>query len=395
MSSAEVGLRTDKTEENKYGWVLVDQVPANEPCVVYLGGDSATEDRVANGYAKEIEQELEMTVDCHMPVYSVKYRFGDNLYEWSRRYEFVKHRQDLDEDSVKRVNRYVTDEDKNPRYIDELYQKLVAPRISQNCGTERLSTAEACRRVRMMTFVAHCHGAYVAQKLEDKMQDEMKRLGYSLEERKAVQSQMVVLAHAPAGPLGVSKSQIIGFKSVYDRETPVPGNHFYDYIEERRQEEKKRFLAEKFHDEQDIKDNRWFDFKPCYFAGKQGNFFMIKQKFEWIKDEGPCQRNKSEHGNISFAVSERHTYDGKVMAMFGKSIFYNAIHNSLQQVNGFKPLPPIEELILPPIEQMKARYGEVFRQFAENGKKFRTEVYNYARSKLSLRRSTTNAGAER
>lgn len=208
-------------------------------------------------------------------------------------------------------------------------------------GKCKLSTQEACKRIRKLNIVAHCHGGYVALKLEEKMQAAMKKLGYSDEDRKQIQSQMLVVAHAPACALGLSQSQFVSFKSVYDSGTPLKSNFFDTYIESRKREERKRFAAEENKDETKIKENRWFDFKPCFFTKKQGNLFMIKQKYKWIDGEGPFMVNSDEHNNVQYHDATQ-TKEGKMLAWFSKNILQNGIKNSLQQDRQHIPLPPLD-----------------------------------------------------
>lgn len=51
-----------------------------------------------------------------------------------------------------------------------------------------------------------------------------------------------------------------------------------------------------------IKENRWFDFEPCFFNKKQGNLFMIKQKYKWVDEDGPFMINSDEHNNVSIKM---------------------------------------------------------------------------------------------
>lgn len=379
VSSAEIGLRTEKTEDNPHGFVRVSEVPVSEACVVYLGGDGATDDKAANGYAKIIENEILGTIAAKVPVYSICYDLKDNNKSIARRLEFIRHRADVlaGEKSLARTTDKATEEEYAPRYIDKLFDKLLVPRISQAAGTQRLSAEEACKRIRRMTVVAHCHGGYVALKLEKKMQEAMKKLGYSSEERKQIQSQMLVVAHAPACPLGISKSQFVSFKSTYDLDVPQGQNWFNYYIQKRQQEERMRFNAEDSKDEAGIAANRWFDFEPCYFSGKQGNLFLIKQKYEWDNEEGPFMINQEEHNDVHYAVGKQ-TNVGKMMAHFSRTILQNGIKNSLQQGENFVPLPPLEELILSDNPQMNAREKRAFLKMSENGRAFRKRVCHFA-----------------
>ena len=81
-------------------------------------------------------------------------------------------------------------------HIDELFHDILLPRISENGA--RLPLNDALRNIRKITFVAHCYGAFVAKKLQEKMKSEMPKLGYSDSEIRAVLNQMLVVAHAPS-----------------------------------------------------------------------------------------------------------------------------------------------------------------------------------------------------
>ena len=386
MSSVAIGLRVEKTDENEFGWNLVNAIPTDVPCIVCLGGNGAITDKSSNSYAGDVDREITAVIGQKVPVYSVKYDFSGGDAEYARRYEFVKHRQENSQDEQEIIKARVTNEEINPKYIDELYKKLIEPRLFDAKTKKLLPTNEACRRLRMMTFVAHCHGAYVALKLEDKMQAEMKKAGCSLEDRKKIQSQMMILAYAPACPLGIANSQMISFKTVYDEEQPQISNWFNHYVTKRRYEEKRRFLAEQEHKEEDIKKFRWFDFKPCYFGKKQGNLFMIKNAFRWNEEDGPWMINTDEHNRVDYNIAFDHTQEGKIMTWYRKAILFNAVKNSLENQSGYKPLPPLEELILPPVKERQARYKEFFAEMAENGKNFRKEVCAYAVAGIKRRR---------
>ena len=242
MSSVKIGLRTTKTEDNPNGYITIENIPNDEVCVLYLGGDGSTDDKAANGYAKIIENEILDTVNTSIPVYSITYNFEDNKQSISRRLEFIKHRTEvlLSDERLNKTISQASNEDYAPKYIDELFEKTILPRISTYKGKGKLSTEEACKRIRKLNIVAHCHGGYVAHKLEEKMQQTMSELGYNDKERKSIQSQLLIIGHAPACPLGISKSQFISFKSIYDEQVPQANNWFSAYIEKRKFEERKR-----------------------------------------------------------------------------------------------------------------------------------------------------------
>lgn len=379
MSSIEIGKRTDKTEDNPYGYVKVDSIPKDEICVLYIGGDGTTTDKAANGYAKIIKNEILDEISTETPVYSIKYDFDGHNKSLARQIANIKHRTEVlrSKADIEKTLSKATDEEYNPQYVDELFEKVILPRITLHNGKGKLSVEEACKRIRKLNIVAHCHGAYTALKLEEKMQAAMKELGYSVQDRKKVQSQMLVIAQAPACALGVSKSQFVSFKSVYDSNTPLKNNFFDKYIESRKAEERRRFVAEEDQNIDKIEQNRWFDLKPCFFAGKQGNLFLIKQKYEWIEGEGPFMINSDEHNNVQYKDKSQ-TKEGRMMAYFAKTILENGIKNSLQQDDGFVPLPPIEDLILSGNPEIQEKEQSAFEKMKQNGKELRREIFQEA-----------------
>ena len=375
MSSIEIGKRTYKTEDNPYGYVKVDSIPKDEVCVLYIGGDGTTTDKAANGYAKIIKNEILDEISAEVPVYSITYNFEGHNKSIARQIANIKHRTEVlrSNADIEKTLSKATDEEYNPQYVNELFEKVILPRITLLNGKGKLSVDEACKRIRKLNIVAHCHGAYTTLKLEEKMQAVMKELGYSEQDRKKIQSQMLVIAQAPACPLGVSKSQFISFRSVYDKGIPLKANFFDTYLNSKKQEEKRRFYAEKKQNKDGIENNEWFDLKPCFFAKKQGNLFLIKQKYKWNDDDGPFLINDEEHNDVSYSASEQ-TLDGKLMAYYAKTILQNGIKNSLKQGDEFVPLPPIEDLVLSGNPEMQEKEKSAFEKMKQNGKDFRKEV---------------------
>jgi len=146
-----------------------------------------------------------------------------------------------------------TAEDKNPKYVKDLFEKFLLPRIAKNGGKERLSLAEAKQNIRNLQIVAHCHGAYTALKMEEMMGKKMKELGYSKDEQALIQKQLLIVAQSPYCPLGVSKSTFISFCSAKDGELNHH-NHFNDAVWELNQEH---------------------DIRLSYFDEKKGNLFLV------------------------------------------------------------------------------------------------------------------------
>ncbi len=382
MSSIEIGKRTNKTEDNPYGYTKVDSIPKDEVCVLYIGGGATTTDKAANGYAKIIEEDiLDKKISAEIPVYSIKYNFDGHNKLIAKQIFYIKHRTEVlrSQADVEKTLSKATDEEYNPQYVNELFEKVILPRITLHKGKGKLSVAEACKRIRKLNIVAHCHGAYTILKLEEKMQIAMKELGYSEQDRKKIQSQMLVIAQAPACPLGISKSEFISFRSAYDDIIPLKNNffnNFFDrYIEMRKREERERFIAEGSGDKEGVENNGWFDLKPCFFSKKQGNLFLIKQKYKWEDDIGPLMSSEEEHNNVRFKDIEAQTEDGRLMAYYARTILRNGIKNSLKQDDEFAPLPPIEDLILSGNSKRVEKEQRMFEQMKQNGKDFRETIF--------------------
>ena len=128
MSFVSIGLRTKKTEDNPHGYVNVGNIPNDEVCVLYLGGDGTKDDKAANGYAKIIENEILDTIETDVPVYSVAYNFAENKQSISRRLEFIKHRTEVlsSDDSLNKTIKQASEEEYNPQYIDKLFEKAIS-----------------------------------------------------------------------------------------------------------------------------------------------------------------------------------------------------------------------------------------------------------------------------
>ena len=152
MSCIEIGLRTQKTDDNPYGYAKVNNIPADEVCVLYFGGDGATTDKAANGYAKIIKDEILADVDPSIPVYSVTYNFEGHKQAIARKVSQIKHRTELlsSNEDIDKILSKATEEEYNPTYVDDLFKKVILPRITLHNGKGKLSTEEACQRIRKL-----------------------------------------------------------------------------------------------------------------------------------------------------------------------------------------------------------------------------------------------------
>jgi len=398
ISTIELGLRTKKTKNNEFGWSIVEAIPYDEPCVLYLGGEGADSDQASNGYAKTIEEDILKPMGVSVPVYSVKYNFLQNSALTSRGIAFSKHRRNSlnnKADDIKMLG-WAKADDFHPQYIDELYHQVLEPRITLVNGKGKLSVEEACRRMRMMTVVAHCHGGYVALELEKKLLAGMHKVGYTTDEQKQILSQMLTIAHSPACALGVAKSQMISFITAADIKWPksadrtIANDFFNNYLFDRQREHKSHCQGVIDNDAKRAAKNREFKLAPCYFPPRHGNMFLIREKWQRTQED-MFQVNMVEHNGIGYDYVGK-TPEGQLMTYVSSNLIKNGIKNSLEQKKHFVPLPDLKDMIYGGYKEADAKLSVLWNKMIDNGKAFRQEVYNYAVNKLKERRSRTQAG---
>ena len=100
---------------------------------------------------------------------------------------------------------------------------------------------------------------------------------------------------------------------------------------------------------------------------------MIKQKYEWDNTEGPFMINTDEHNNVSYRDGTQ-TREGKMLQYFSRSILSSGVKNALENVDGFVPLPSLDELILPADETKSNKVVKAFETMKENGRAFRQKI---------------------
>lgn len=375
MTDVQIGLRCPKSEQNLYGWKRVDAIPPDEVCVVYLGGDGSRSDKDANGYAKIAENDIMGSLQQHIPVYGVTYDFGDTDVGLARKIQFLKNRAATLLSATKKndLMKDAATENTEEAYIDKLYQNILASRVIPKQKGRRFTAEEIAQNIRKITFISHCHGGYVAYGLERRLKEQLKSLGYSLADRKMIVSQMLVVAHAPACPLGVQQSSFYAFRSAYDGQGEIGWNILPSYINRRKREERCRFTAEQQNDTDKIEQNRWFDLQATYLEKKR--LFLIKQKHPWLNDEdGPFLANPAEHGDLT--CNSQQTEDGRGIMGISRNILVGGVINALANKEKFTPLPSIEELILDHRTnvdkkqqlQYNAKLSDIFRKMCANGK---------------------------
>ena len=330
-SRSSVGKRVEKTEDNPYGFKSVDNITDDETAILFLGGNATNSDKSANGYLSSLEKLLQShKVKENIALYAAIYDFGefddeavafnDNL---ARTKLMQEHHRRV------KISRQLNQDTLHPRYVDDLFDKALLRRITDKNG-KRLSVDEACTKIRKLTIVAHCHGAYTFLKLEEKMWAKMKELGYSDEERLRIQHELLCVAHAPYAPLGVSKSTMISFVSAKDLEI----SHHNNFEAEVREMSKSNEVM------------------LSYFPDKQGEFFLTPSMGE----------DMEEHNFLGYDTAQKGlSKEGQAILELSGNTIVNGVKNSLSG----KSLPSVKDLVCGADE----KYQKFFDKLKENGAK--------------------------
>lgn len=216
-SSVVVGRRVPKTEDNRFGWVEGFKPDINKPCVIVLPGDGTDIPKHANGMLKPFEYLLKKrgcseAIDCCSVYYSFNRLYG---YLNTARHQLMNNAGrgiNLGNNPLPAMQAEIS----NPQYVDELFDAFFKERIQTPEG-KRLPVDEVVRMMRNVTFFGHCHGAYTYAKLEEKLADSLKLLGYTASEQALILKNVSGVMYAPYAPLGNSKTNVVSFANVQDR----------------------------------------------------------------------------------------------------------------------------------------------------------------------------------
>ena len=316
--------RGEKTEDCPYGIKKLEEVSPDEVCILVLGGDGVRAEKDINGYMSSVYQLMkENDLEQDVKICGVVYDFGDfynpnqaRTKMMERYHRSIKLEQQLSEDTI------------NPRYVKDIFDKMILPRISKNNGDEKLDVKDAAQKIRKLNIVAHCHGAYTALMLEEMMQQKMKELGYSKEDSDYIQKQMLVIAQSPYCPLGVSKSTFVSFFSAKDEETSHY-NYFEDAIKAIKKSEK---------------------IPLSYFPGKRGEMFLAHE----------IGGGADEHNYWGFQTNSTMSEDGANLIKTEARVLVNGVEGALSR-------RPIEDVAF--LAATDDRSEKLMEQMAENGEK--------------------------
>lgn len=293
---------------------------------------------------------------------------------------YKKHGRSIMSEEVKNGNNGFSKEEENPAYIETLYNQIIAPRISRLKGKVKLDAKTAEQNVAQLVIFAHCHGAYVALKLEELMAQNMKKLGYTPDEIAQVQKQMTVVAYAPACPLGVSKMNFVSFGSLNDTITKENYNNISIHLSNLMFEDRKCWAEKQLKKENKSKP---FDFKLSFYPDKLGHVFLIKQKsnyddiFEldlqandYYLKNGDIVADK-EHNNIF----EGETEDSKTMQKIMQRVFANALLHAIKQQKRLSDPLSIQDLVVGEVSQDPEADLRIFNEACQRGKAYYKKFY--------------------
>lgn len=480
VSNAKIIVSREKVPDSELQ--PVQKIPADQVCVVYLGGNGTVERRRndgsistarenANGNARYVRMEITEPLFANdmgisVPIYSVGYDFddmdtggtvtlgGDNrrgtvkkAQQYARVDEYKnylvidnrnirrvlknilmpylsEHGQKIDTAEIEHRTRFLkiiidgdektefnfkkelyntlldlkytdaeTDEitaavDKlirheHTEHIDSLFRAILLPRISKRGA--RIPINDALRNIRKITFVAHCYGAFVAKKLQEKTKSEMAKMGYSDKEIAAVLNQMLIVAHAPSCRLDHQTNGFISFMSAFDNTAMVPVNWLSNHIKENISNDSRDMVRNSLK----YKEHTWFPKhaelgEPIAFLPRRyGNMMIVPQSFDMVIDNGMMAADDNEHNHTSYnSRSESETKAGYMLNRFAKNVIVNGIKNSLAQTDEFVPLPDVSELLFP---YDTPENKKIFDEMRTNGVTLVRDAYNSATEVLKRR----------
>ena len=459
-SASTLVLRSFDTRNNPHKIAPnVPEIPGDQVCVLYIGGNAVKTDAAssgehkANGLAKIVEQQITNVFTDDIPVYAVKYDFdekddtarndrsrfvfrGNNprfdktkyiiLNDKNINYKidneilpiFIKDKKLLSPDMVKtfflkiyldsnnpdntkqlflnklsarlqdlgynkkEVKKFCTeistqiskDNTYSTEYIDDIFNKAILPRITNN--GKRLPLNIAMQRIRKLNIIAHCHGAYVTHELESRAENTMRNLGYSGDEIKQILSQLLVVAHAPSQKPRKTKMHFLGFISAYDNTVATTDNYVTQYVQANKNIDTSNMIKQNIPDMK----HKWLP-APAFLGGTGGNMFIIARGFTIGEhDDGGFGVSPDEHNNTQYARKPYQTDDGFILNLMARNVVRNGIKNSLSQK--FTPLPDNAELIK--WDDPESKQIPSFHAMEKNGQEFIGRVLTFAKNYINL-----------
>lgn len=348
--------RVDKSAVAPYGINAAEIVSPEETLVLVLGGAGGrgVHLRGYNGYLKKTDDFIKTHPElsgknvrvcvavCYIGRFHNERLAREKLYHeyWQEQYSLDMMAKEQKEEIL------------SPCYIKDIFEQAFLPRISRNGGKERLSAEQAARNIRRLNIVTHCHGAYVALRLEQMMLQKMAELGYLPAERKKVVRQLMVLNYAPDCPARMAESRFITIESAADDH-----NKYQTVLKEYLQMKLPDFgmlrLPERGGnvlmctkiDKSGIEGNpkkiivaRRIDEDDVFFSTPKSNA-------EPAPDNKTKEKVLGEHEFLGFKKASNMSKGAEELQIFANNILKNAVLNSLCQNDASaKALPTVKTL---------------------------------------------------
>ena len=314
----------------------------------YIGNNNI---RDYNGYLKMInmiKQEPELEDKNIRSVVAVC-NFGDyHDPDYARELHFLEYiAKGKYNDAINLMSDIQRQELLNPAYIKDIFEEAVLPRISADDGKSRLSLDKALYRIRRLNIVAHCHGGYVAFKLEQMMQDKMMQLGYSLKERQQIQKQLLILNYAPDSLWYKQYSHCVAVESANDDANKYQST-FKEWLQMRRKKFGFFFSSENLLmctkiDKHGVEGNPAKTIKliPVSENFLEERWKQVQKARKEDKLEPKAVKEMGEHSFLGFEPINNMSKAALKVQNFAKNILVSALLNSFEQKQGekFKSLP--------------------------------------------------------
>lgn len=348
--------RVDKSAVAPYGINAAEIVSPEETLVLVLGGAGGrgVHLRGYNGYLKKTDDFIKthpelsgknvrvcVTV-CYIGRFHNERLAREKLYHeyWQEQYSLDMMAKEQKEEIL------------SPCYIKDIFEQAFLPRISRNGGKERLSAEQAARNIRRLNIVTHCHGAYVALRLEQMMLQKMAELGYLPAERKKVVRQLMVLNYAPDCPARMAESRFITIESAADDHNKYQ-TRFKEYLQMKALDFGMLRLPKRGGnvlmctkiDKSGIEGNP----KKIIVARRidEGDLFFSapKPNAEPVPDNETKEKVLGEHEFLGFEKAANMSKGAQELQLFANNILKNAVLNSLCQNDASaKALPTVKTL---------------------------------------------------
>lgn len=355
-SFALLAERVDKSAVAPYGINAAEIVSPEETMVLVLGGAGGrgVHLRGYNGYLKKTDDFIKTRPElsgknvrvcvavCYIGRFHNERLAREKLYHeyWQEQYSLDMMAKEQKEEIL------------SPCYIKDIFEQAFLPRISRNGGKERLPAEQAARNIRRLNIVTHCHGAYVALRLEQMMLQKMAELGYLPAERKKVVRQLMVLNYAPDCPARMAESRFITIESAADDHNKYQ-TRFKEYLQMKALDFGMLRLPERGGnvlmctkiDKTGIEGNpkkiivaRRIDEDDVFFSTPKSNA-------EPVPDNETKEKVLGEHEFLGFKKASNMSKGAEELQIFANNILKNAVLNSLCQNDASaKALPTVKTL---------------------------------------------------